>query len=207
MGAHRCFPCLFFLLLLNHPSTHSALAQLSPQAARGNSWHRALLAVEVPMCQGLLLHLCTEMSTPGTAASQNTEQSCPRWKTHALASTRARKARANRNNAILSPLLEKLQAMLLFPLLLWLQLQATLNTLRKVSNPFISLSNQYFVLLQHSRSNLTHFQSLYKREAAPGWGFCSLCSLHSRVPTAYGPVWWAKERVQSQSLIGNTYGL
>lgn len=89
--------------------------------------------------------------------------------------------------------------MLLFPLLLWLQLQATLNTLRKESNPFISLSNQYFVLLQYSRSNLTHLQSLYTMEAAPGWGFCSLCSLHAGVPTAYGPVWWAKERVQSQS--------
>lgn len=86
--------------------------------------------------------------------------------------------------------------------------QHWLHTLRNVSKPgpFISLSNQDFVLLQCSRSNLTHFHSLDRMEAAPGWGFCNSYSPRG----AYGPVgwkWWAKERVQSQSWIRNIYGI
>lgn len=56
--------------------------------------------------------------------------------------------------------------------------QHWLHTLRKASRPFIYLSNQYFVLLQYSRSYLTHFHSLYRKGAAPAWEFCSSYGLH-----------------------------
>lgn len=163
-----------------------------PADSKGNSWHRALLCAgrgDFHVLAAAPAH-CTEMSTSGASQKKQPKsrnKADPEGKPMLwLPIVPGRHGLTGTTPSFLCCWTSSKQCFCSLFHLGYNCKQHWLYTLRKeVSNTFISLSNPYFVLLQHSRSNLlTHFHSLYRIGAAPPWGFCS--SYSSSVVTVVG---------------------
>lgn len=128
------FRVCFFLLLLSPTPAATLPFPSCPYRQQGGTpgtGHCSVVGVEVSMCWWLLLHRCAEMSASGTAASHKPgtqlslkENPCSGF--HSGVAVPGRHELTGTMPSFLS-CRGGLQAMFLFPFLLWLQLQATLT--------------------------------------------------------------------------------